>query len=168
MARGQEQRDTAPEQRESGPDEEPAASILDRVNQRIAGLRTSVARRPGGLRVWRIGVAVAGSMVIAAGAILLVLPGPGWLLIFLGLGIWATEFSWARSLLDFVRRQVRAWTEWVGRQPRSAPGGGDSGRIGSRRGGRLVRVPGMRGRARPSNQRPDPGYETIGSAGAWR
>ena len=57
-------------------------------------------------------------MVIAAGAILLALPGPGWLLIFLGLGIWATEFSWARSLLDFVRRQVRTWTVWVGRQPR--------------------------------------------------
>ena len=71
-----------------------------------------------GARAWRIGVALAGSVVIAAGVVLLVIPGPGWLVIFLGLGIWATEFSWARSLLDFAHRQVRKWTAWVARQPR--------------------------------------------------
>jgi uncharacterized protein (TIGR02611 family) len=63
-------------------------------------------------------VAVLGFVVIVVGIILLVFPGPGWLTIFLGLGIWATEFSWARNVLKFVRRQVGIWTKWVGRQPR--------------------------------------------------
>ena len=52
------------------------------------------------------------------GVVLLAAPGPGWAVIFLGLGIWATEFAWARSLLKHVRRTVRKWTAWVERQPR--------------------------------------------------
>jgi uncharacterized protein (TIGR02611 family) len=61
---------------------------------------------------------VLGFIVIVVGIVLLVVPGPGWVTIFLGLGIWATEFSWARNLLKFARRQVGAWTRWVRRQPR--------------------------------------------------
>jgi uncharacterized protein (TIGR02611 family) len=56
--------------------------------------------------------------VIIVGIVLLAVPGPGWLVIFAGVGIWATEFAWARSLLRFVRRTVGAWTEWLKRQPR--------------------------------------------------
>jgi uncharacterized protein (TIGR02611 family) len=118
VATGKRGGDSGREQPQSDRDEEHAATILHRVNQRVAGLRASVARRPGGARAWRIGVAFAGSVVIAAGVVLLVIPGPGWLVIFLGLGIWATEYAWARSLLDFAQRQVRKWTAWVARQPR--------------------------------------------------
>jgi uncharacterized protein (TIGR02611 family) len=63
-------------------------------------------------------IAVLGLLVVLLGAVLLVVPGPGWVTIFLGLGIWATEFQWARSLLRFARRQVSTWTAWLGRQPR--------------------------------------------------
>jgi hypothetical protein len=28
----------------------------------------------------------------------------------------ATEFTWAGRLLDFTRRHVKRWTDWVGRQ----------------------------------------------------
>jgi uncharacterized protein (TIGR02611 family) len=56
--------------------------------------------------------------VIIIGIVLLPAPGPGWLIIFLGLGIWATEFAWAKSLLKLVRRTVASWTAWLGRQPR--------------------------------------------------
>ena len=28
------------------------------------------------------------------------------------------RYAWARSLLEFARRQVRTWTAWIGRQPR--------------------------------------------------
>jgi uncharacterized protein (TIGR02611 family) len=56
--------------------------------------------------------------VIVVGVVLLPLPGPGWGIIFIGLGIWATEFAWARSLLDRVRRWVSAWAAWIQRQPR--------------------------------------------------
>ncbi len=56
--------------------------------------------------------------MLIVGIVLLAAPGPGWLVIFLGLGIWATEFAWARSLLRAVRRTVGRWTAWLGRQPR--------------------------------------------------
>jgi len=42
------------------------------------------------------------------GLALVPLPGPGWLIVFLGLGIMATEFAWAERLLDFGRRTLRA------------------------------------------------------------
>jgi uncharacterized protein (TIGR02611 family) len=102
----------------SGKDAEHAAGILQRFNQRVAGLRATAVRRPGGLQLWRISVAVLGAVLVVIGAILLVIPGPGWLVIFLGLGIWATEFAWARSLLRYGQRQARRWTAWMGRQPR--------------------------------------------------
>ena len=38
------------------------------------------------------------------------------LIVFLGLGILATEFAWAERLLDFGRRTLRSWLRWLGRQ----------------------------------------------------
>ena len=66
--------------------------------------------------VWRIVVGVVGTAIIALGIALLPLPGPGWLVIFAGLAILASEFEWAQRLLDFARDKVVAWTRWVGRQ----------------------------------------------------
>jgi uncharacterized protein (TIGR02611 family) len=66
---------------------------------------------------WRIGVTVVGVAIIVGGVVLLPLPGPGWLIIFGGLGVLATEYEWARRLLTWVREQVRRWTAWFGTQP---------------------------------------------------
>jgi hypothetical protein len=52
----------------------------------------------------RILVAVVGSTVIAIGVAMLVTPGPGWLVIFLGLSILGAEFVWARRLLRRLKR----------------------------------------------------------------
>jgi uncharacterized protein (TIGR02611 family) len=54
----------------------------------------------------RIAVTVAGFAVLLAGVALLVLPGPGWLLIFLGLGILATEYVWAQRVLATARKKA--------------------------------------------------------------
>jgi uncharacterized protein (TIGR02611 family) len=53
---------------------------------------------------YRVGVAALGAAVIAAGAAMLVLPGPGWAAIFVGLAILSTEFRWARRLTDRMRQ----------------------------------------------------------------
>ena len=37
------------------------------------------------------------------GTVLLVLPGPGWLTILLGLALLAAEFAWARRLLERLK-----------------------------------------------------------------
>ena len=89
-----------------------------RWSQPIRRLRDRVHRVPGGRTTWRVGVALIGLLIVIAGVILLPLPGPGWLIIFLGLGIWATEFVWAERLLRRTRDLVRSWAVWVGAQPR--------------------------------------------------
>jgi uncharacterized protein (TIGR02611 family) len=54
----------------------------------------------------RVGVTIAGFAVMLAGIVLLVLPGPGWLLIFAGLAILSTEYLWARRLLMTAKRKA--------------------------------------------------------------
>jgi uncharacterized protein (TIGR02611 family) len=53
-------------------------------------------------RVFRV---VAGFTLLLAGAVMLVTPGPGWLVIVLGLGLLAAEFVWARRLMDRIKRE---------------------------------------------------------------
>jgi len=57
---------------------------------------------------WQVGVFVVGLAVVAAGVIMLPLPGPGWLVIFGGMAIWATEFVWAQLVLRWTKRKVTA------------------------------------------------------------
>src|SRR6188508_2297925 len=64
----------------------------------------------------KIGIGVLGGLVIALGIILIPFPGPGWAIVILGLAIWAVEFAWAKNLLEFTKRNVKAWTSWIGRQ----------------------------------------------------
>jgi uncharacterized protein (TIGR02611 family) len=51
----------------------------------------------------RVLVGVAGGFVTLLGVVALVAPGPGWLIIFTGLGILATEFAWAARALTKAR-----------------------------------------------------------------
>lgn len=48
---------------------------------------------------------LGGFTLLAVGAIMLVTPGPGWLVIFLGLTLLAAEFMWARRLMDRMKEQ---------------------------------------------------------------
>lgn len=54
----------------------------------------------------RIGITVAGFTVLLVGVALLVLPGPGWLVIFVGLAILAREYVWAQRLLNEAKRRA--------------------------------------------------------------
>ncbi len=84
----------------------------------VRAFRDRVRRLPGGALIWQLAVGFVGLVVIVVGIILLPLPGPGWVIIFLGLGVWATEFDWAKRLLQFARHQVDRWAQWLKRQPR--------------------------------------------------
>ncbi|MER8233959.1 TIGR02611 family protein [Streptomyces sp. NPDC101490] len=55
---------------------------------------------------WQVGVFIVGLAVVGAGVLMLVLPGPGWLVIFAGMAIWATEFVWAQLVLRWTKRKV--------------------------------------------------------------
>ncbi len=85
---------------------------------------TSTAERPSALRrlgrlLRRIVVTIAGFLVTAIGIVLLPLPGPGWLIIFGGLSILATEYTCAARLLRSVRHYASRWKKCAGRQPLS-------------------------------------------------
>lgn len=60
---------------------------------------------------WQAGIFVVGLAVVAAGIVMLPLPGPGWLVIFGGMAIWATEFVWAQLVLRWTKRKVTAATQ---------------------------------------------------------
>lgn len=56
---------------------------------------------------------VFGFTLLAAGVIMIVTPGPGWLVIALALGVLAAEFVWAQRLLDRVKEQGLKVREYV-------------------------------------------------------
>ena len=81
-----------------------------------AGLLAKIRANPTGRLALKIGIGVLGALVVALGIVLIPFPGPGWAIVIVGLAIWAVEFAWAKNLLDFTRRNVKAWTSWIGRQ----------------------------------------------------
>jgi uncharacterized protein (TIGR02611 family) len=80
------------------------------------GIRARIKRNPALALAYRLAVAIAGGLIVVLGLALVPLPGPGWLIVFLGLGILATEFAWAGRLLKFGRRTLTSWLRWLGRQ----------------------------------------------------
>lgn len=82
----------------------------------VRNWRDSVRRRPRAYRIYRIIVALVGGAIVLGGLALVPLPGPGWLIVFVGLALLATEFVWAARVEKFARDRVRDWTQWLGRQ----------------------------------------------------
>jgi len=56
----------------------------------------------------KVVVAVIGVVLIAIGTALLVLPGPGILVILAGIAVLSLEFPWAKALFDRIRAAVDA------------------------------------------------------------
>ena len=61
-------------------------------------------------------IAVIGGTVLLIGVALIVLPGPAFIVIPIGLAILATEFAWAQRAVDRARAMV---ARARGRQPES-------------------------------------------------
>ncbi|WP_338675490.1 TIGR02611 family protein [Streptomyces sp. SCSIO 30461] len=89
-----------------GPGDDPSG--VERADEQPLGSRAPdfvKARRTLHLS-WQVGVFIIGLAVVVAGVIMLPLPGPGWLVIFAGMAIWATEFVWAQLVLRWTKRKV--------------------------------------------------------------
>lgn len=54
----------------------------------------------------RLIIGVIGFTILLIGVVMILLPGPAFIVIPIGLGILATEFVWARSLLKKVKQQI--------------------------------------------------------------
>lgn len=79
---------------------------------RWRAFRAGIADRPTLNLAYRIGIAVVGTAVLAVGIIAIPYPGPGWAIVFAGLGILATEFAWARRALGWLRGKYRQGMAW--------------------------------------------------------
>ncbi|HEX6676167.1 MAG TPA: PGPGW domain-containing protein [Actinomycetes bacterium] len=64
----------------------------------------------------RLAVLVVGLVLLVAGILLLVLPGPGLLVTMAGLAVLATEYEWARRLLARLRQHARRLSNQVRRR----------------------------------------------------
>ncbi len=71
---------------------------------------------------YRIAVLVVGLAITVGGLFLVPLPGPGWLIVFFGIAVLASEFEPAQRLLDWGKAVLHEWNEWLKRQPRWAQG----------------------------------------------
>lgn len=61
-------------------------------------------------------VAIIGSLVTLIGLVLVPYPGPGWLIVFGGLAILASEFEFAAKLLHYAREKYDTSIAWLKRQ----------------------------------------------------
>lgn len=79
--------------------------------------RRRIRANPHSNRVYRTVVGVVGALITVAGLLMVPLPGPGWLVVFIGIGVLASEFHWAQRLLEFGRERLSAWNDWIRPRP---------------------------------------------------
>ena len=61
-------------------------------------------------------IGIVGGLVVLIGLVLVPYPGPGWLIVFAGLAILATEFAFASRVLEYAKGKYDAWVAWLKRQ----------------------------------------------------
>ena len=89
-----------------------------RRHRLLEGIRERRERHLERNRFLRVGFAFFGFIVVLAGVAMLVLPGPGLLVIAIGLGILALEFSWAERLLERAVDRLEVAADQVKEAPR--------------------------------------------------
>lgn len=89
---------------------------LEAAEGRWLRWRRRIARNTSLNLAYRIGVGLVGALVLAAGIVAIPYPGPGWLIVFAGLGILASEFEWAYKLLHWARARYDGFMIWFSRQ----------------------------------------------------
>ena len=77
-------------------------------------LRSFIKRTKAGQLIWRIFIGVLGGTITVLGAIALVAPGPGVLILLAGLGILASEFAWASRAVSKTKTIAQTAADKVG------------------------------------------------------
>lgn len=77
-------------------------------------LRSFIKRTKAGQLIWRIFIGVLGGTITVLGAIALVAPGPGVLILLAGLGILASEFAWASRAMNKTKTMAQTAADKAG------------------------------------------------------
>jgi uncharacterized protein (TIGR02611 family) len=83
-------------------------------------VRAWIHARPHVHRFYKVAVGIVGALVIIIGLILVPLPGPGWLVVFIGLTILASEFAFFHRISTWLRARLHAFWDWAKRHAPSA------------------------------------------------
>jgi uncharacterized protein (TIGR02611 family) len=87
------------------------------IRRGLRTLRVRMSRHPILEKTYRVAVGVLGGGLSILGLLLVPLPGPGWLVVFLGLAILGTEFHWAKRVAAWLKRTLdRFWTWFKARR----------------------------------------------------
>lgn len=98
----------------------PGGEELERAQELAAPLgrfmqrwRRIIAERPWLKGVYKVLVTLLGVLIVVVGLVLVPLPGPGWLIVFIGLTVLGSEYHWVRRLTSWLRWQLsRFWAWW--------------------------------------------------------
>lgn len=85
--------------------------MSDEPRPSIRRLRERKERHQQRGKIYRITFAVIGIVIILLGVILIPLPGPGWLIVAIGVGMLALEFDRMERVLERILDRVEATTE---------------------------------------------------------
>ncbi len=107
--------DPVPADRDS-PDRYADDNLLLDAHEDDWAWRRRIRSNPHSHRIYRLTIGTVGAVVVGGGLIMVPFPGPGWLVVFIGVAIWGSEFEWAQRLLNFGKRTLRAWEVWLRRQ----------------------------------------------------
>ncbi len=89
------------------------ATLAPRVHALLSRLDSWAEKGTARALLIKVGVTVAGPLVILAGVAMLVLPGPGLVAIAAGLALLALEYRWARRSLALMGRTLSVLREAV-------------------------------------------------------
>ncbi|MDM7892976.1 TIGR02611 family protein [Curtobacterium caseinilyticum] len=76
-------------------------------------MRAWIHARPGVHLFYKVLVGIVGGLVVVIGLILVPLPGPGWLVVFIGLTILASEFHFFHRIITWLRAQLHRFWDWA-------------------------------------------------------
>ncbi|WP_052466767.1 TIGR02611 family protein [Mobilicoccus massiliensis] len=107
---------TAPERERVDPGRRGGAHAHGLKRPRDWEWRRRIRSNPQSRRIYRTIIATLGLVIVLVGLVAVPLPGPGWLIVFIGVSIWASEFHWARRLHEYGVGKVREWDAWVRRR----------------------------------------------------
>lgn len=90
------------------------ASMRDAVAQKVQAIEQrhqAMKQKRFGFLV-RPAVLIIGWVVVIVGLITIPFPGPGWLTVFVGVGILSLEVKWAHRLLDWGIKKYEQFFDW--------------------------------------------------------
>jgi uncharacterized protein (TIGR02611 family) len=89
----------------STPPESPPEHQHSSLSEKLARRREHHIQRS---MPYRVAFTIAAFLITLAGLAAIPLPGPGWAIVFVGLGMLALEFKWAESLMAKILDRLEA------------------------------------------------------------